>query len=259
MTYDPLGSVEKFKRACEHYEAIKRVVDEWNKVTTYEVFSERDPDKSELVHCQRYVAKIGGPEFPNISALLGDCLNNFRAVLDHMIWFASVIHSGDPPPKPKNISFPAYEDRAKYKAQGLHAVSPKVAAIVELYQPYRAGVDARRHPLWALCELNNVDKHREVHAVNHVAMAPAVSVASSSDGVWIEAAETTGVLKDGAILARLFTPLSSQPTDVEVNLNITHGPAIMETETTPFLHLGMALKGILDTVQDAAKNITAAL
>jgi hypothetical protein len=134
-----------------------------------------------------------------------------------------------------------------------------VAAVVELLQPYRAGRDAREHPLWALCELNNYDKHRQLHAVNHVAMAPVVSLASSSAGAWMEVADSTGVLEDGALLARLFAPLSARPTDLEVNLNVTHGPAIMETETTSYLHLGSTMTAIKLAVQDAAKSIVAVL
>jgi hypothetical protein len=259
MVYDPMGSTVKYARACEHLEAIRGIVETWSKSTTYETISEPDPDGSGLVHCWRYVAKIGGPEFPDISALLGDCLNNFRAVLDHTIWFASVLHSGDPPPKPKQVSFPAVDDSARYKAQGLHAVSPRVAAVVELLQPYHAGNDAREHPLWALCELNNYDKHRQLHAVNHVTLAPVVSLASSNAESWMEVADSTGILEDGALLARLFTPRSTRPTDVEVNLNVTHGPAIMETETTPYLHLGTTLSAMRAAVQGAAKSIVAVL
>lgn len=258
MAYDPMGSTVKFKRACEHLEAIRNIVEAWSKVTTYETVPEPDPDSTGLVHCQRYVAKIGGPPLPDVSALLGDCLHNFRGVLDHMIWFASVLNSGDPPPKPKGISFPVWDNATTYKARGLDAVSPQVRAVVETLQPYHAGKYARSHPLWALSELNNVDKHRQVHAVNHVALAPVISVTSTGAGAWFEAMEA-GPVEDGTVVARVFTPVSFAATDVEVNLNLTRGVAIAETETTPYLHLGMTLGQILDAVQDAAKKITAAL
>jgi hypothetical protein len=94
MVYDPMGSTVKYARACEHLEAIRGIVETWSKSTTYETISEPDPDGSGLVHCWRYVAKIGGPEFPDISALLGDCLNNFRAVLDHTIPGIDIIDIG---------------------------------------------------------------------------------------------------------------------------------------------------------------------
>src|ERR1019366_175194 len=101
----------KFLRGCEHLEAIRGIVEAWNDVTTYETISEPDPDRSGMVDCVRYVAKIGGPPFPEISTLLGDCLHNFRGALDHLIWFALVCQSGEPPPGPKRIAFPAWDDR----------------------------------------------------------------------------------------------------------------------------------------------------
>ena len=255
MTYDPMGSTVKFTRACEHLEAIKTIVETWSKETTYKTIAEPDPERSGLVNCERYLARITGPEFPDISALLGDCLHNFRSVLDHMIWFASVVNKGEPPPGPKRISFPAWDCRDTYKAKGLHAVAPEVKAYVETLQPYHAGDDARSHPLWVVSELDNVDKHRQLHIVQHVALKPEVSFTSTSDGPWVETMEA-GPVEDGTILARLFTPVSFAGNDVEVNLNITHGVVIAETETTQALHLGQTLEAIRSAVQNAAKGIT---
>ena len=258
MAYDPMGATMKFTRACEHLGTIEEIVRTWSEVTTYETISEPDPERSGVVDCVRYVAKIGGPPLPELSALLGDCLHNFRGVLDHMIWFASVIESGDPPPGPKRIAFPAWDDVTTYKARGLHAVSPNIRALIETLQPYHAGKDARTHPLWILCELNNIDKHRELHAVQHIALAPIMSVASSISGPWFEVM-ADGTVEDGTVLARLFTPLAFRPFDVTVNLQVTHGISIMKTESTPSLHLGQTLVAIRDVVHDAAKRITAAL
>jgi hypothetical protein len=94
----------KFQRACEHLESIHTIVESWSKVTTYKTVSEPDPDGSGLVNTERYVAKIGGPPLPNLSALVGDCLNNFRGTLDHMIWFASILHTNEDPPPIPDIS-----------------------------------------------------------------------------------------------------------------------------------------------------------
>ena len=258
MTDGPMGSNAKFLRGCEHLEAIRGIVEAWNDVTTYETISEPDPDRAGMVDCVRYVAKIWGPPFPEISTLLGDCLHNFRGALDHLIWFASACQSGEPPPGPKRIAFPAWDDRDTYKAKGLHAVSPKVRAVVEMLQPYHAGNDARSHPLWVLNELNNVDKHRELHTVQHVALAPIVNVASSITGPWIEAMKD-GPVEDGAVITRLFTPLAFRPFDVTVDLRVSHGIAIMKTESTPTLHLGQTLVAIREAVTVACRSIMAAI
>jgi hypothetical protein len=258
MTIDPMDSTVKFTRACEHLKVIRGIVEAWGNETTYETIMEPDPERSGIVHCVRYVAKIGGPPIPEIPALLGDCLHNFRGALDHLIWLASVLNSGGPPPSPKGIGFPAWDDSATYKAKGLHAVSPKVRAVVETLQPYHAGDNARSHPLWVLCELNNVDKHRELHVVGHVFITPLISVTSNISGQWIETYED-GPVENGTVLARVFTPHSLQPTDVDVNIKVAHGIAIMNTESTPQLHLGSTLDAIRNTVYEAAHLISRAL
>ena len=258
MTYDPIGSTAKFTRAYEHFKAIQTIVETWSKITTYETVSEPDPERSGLVHCERYVARIAGPELPDVSALLGDCLHNFRCVLDHMIWFASVVNSGSPPPGPKRISFPVSDRRESYKDKGLHAVPPEIKEYVETLQPYHAGKDARSHPLWVVSELDNVDKHRQLHVIRHVALKPEVRFTSTSEGPWVETMEA-GPVEDGTVLARLFTPFSFARNEVEMNLNITHGIVIEETETTPALHLGQTMEAVMLAVRDAAQGITTIL
>lgn len=247
----------KFARAREHLDEIQRLVLEWGKETTYETVSEPDPDSSGLVNCHRYVARIGGPPLPDLSALLGDCLNNFRCVLDHMVWLLSVLHLNDPAdtlPNPDHISFPIYADSTKYRAQGLHAVGDDVRAEVERLQTYHAGSNAKGHPLWVLRELNNIDKHRTVHIVGHYARSADINVATSGPGSWVER-RGDGPVEDGTVLARVFTEPSLAAFEVEVNINVMRGVAIEETPTTPLLHLGQTLDGIGRAVHDAAQRL----
>lgn len=154
MAYDPVGSTAKFTRAYEHFKAIQTIVETWSKITTYETISEPDPERSGLVHCKRYVARITGPELPDVVALLGDCLHSFRCVLDFMIWFASVVNSGSPPLGLKQICFPVRDCRETYNAKGVHAVAPEIKEYVETLQPHHAGKDARSHPLLVVSELD---------------------------------------------------------------------------------------------------------
>ena len=37
---------------------------------------------------------------------------------------------------------------------------PDVVMIIRELQPYKRGADYRKHPLWQLNELGNIDKHR---------------------------------------------------------------------------------------------------
>jgi hypothetical protein len=258
MPYDPMGSTVKFSRACKHLNAIVRAVRKWSAKTTYETISEPDPEASGLVHCQRYVAKISGPPVPELAAVLGDCLHNFRGVLDHMVWFASMAYTNNRPINPRYISFPIWDDGDTYEARGLDNVAPEVRAFIQTLQPYHAGDNARSQPLWALHALNNIDKHRELHTVHHVAVLSEVTVSALPFGAWIESGDTSHV-ENGTVIARVFTPPSIVQSNVAVNLQVAHGIAIEETETTPYLRLLDTLYDIRDAVRGAAGGIVTAM
>ena len=244
----------KFARAQLHLAEIRGIIETWQKQTTHTTISEPDPDASGMVHCERYVARITGPLLPGLSVLLGDCVHNFKSVLDHVIWRASVVHSDGTPTNPRRVGFPHWDTRDTYSAKGLHAVSDEVKAIVEALQPYHAGQNARSHPLWVVCELDNIDKHRAVHAVNHWAKLPEMTIQSSVTDSWCEIMEP-GPIEDGTVIARVHSPRALTRNEVTVNLIYQHGVVIEETETTPMLHLGQTLDAIGKAVHDAARDI----
>jgi hypothetical protein len=68
-----------------------------------------------------------------------------------------------------------------------------------------------------------------------------------------------GPIRDGDVIARLFTPFSILGNDVVVNIALEHGVAILATETTPLLHLGKTLLSIRNTVANTAKTIVSCL
>jgi len=250
-----LGDAEsKFARAQTHLDVIREIVLDWQNKTTHKTISELDPDVSGLVHCQRYVARITGPPLPDLSDILGDCIHNFRSTLDHVIWRASVIHCDGTPPAPHRVGFPHWDVADTYSAKGLHAVSDDVKAVVERLQPYHAGQDARSQPLWVVCELDNIDKHRAIHPVVHWARTPDMKVESSIPGSWSEIMEP-GPVEDGTVIARLFSPVSMTRNEVTVRLSYQHGVVIEETDTTPVLHLGNTLQNIGRAVHDAVRDI----
>ena len=55
----------------------------------------------------------------------------------------------------------------------LKGIPPTAQAVIQGLQPYQQGNDFESHPLWALQELSNVDKHRTllVGTLNNVATA----------------------------------------------------------------------------------------
>jgi hypothetical protein len=113
--YDATSHVDTFARRCKYLDEIRTLVEEWNVLTTYEVVAEPDPEKSTFSNCMGYVAHMGGPPFPELSLLLGDCLHNFRDTLDHLVWPVSVIKcDANTPPNPRRIGFPAWHDKDTY-------------------------------------------------------------------------------------------------------------------------------------------------
>jgi hypothetical protein len=192
---------------------------------------------------------------PDLSAKLGDCLHNFRCVLDHLVWELSVAESGDPPPQRRRIGFPVFDDSAAYSGQGLHAVSDPARAVIEGLQPYHAGANARHHPLWVLCELSNIDKHRAIHPVSHYTRQADIQVNTVIPGARIER-RPDGPVENGTVLARLFLPRPIfYAAEVNVDIRVPRGVAIAETATTPLLHLGHTLEGIQKAVKDVAERL----
>src|SRR5437667_11229671 len=54
----------------------------------------------------------------------------------------------------------------KGQTNRIRGIDPKAQAIIEGLQPYQTGAAWRRHPLWLLTELSNLDKHRLLHVTS---------------------------------------------------------------------------------------------
>jgi hypothetical protein len=228
----------------------------WGNPNPHRFVTEVDPDSNAGFQRYRHVVRIERPlPSGDLSVILGDCVHNYRCVLDHLIWDLSVRHSRGQPVRPTSIGFPISGDATKYTRQGLHAVAPAVAAEVERLQPYHSGQNTRSHPLWMLRELSNIDKHRSIHIVNHHARTVHVSVTPQIRGTQIDIAGP-GPLYDGAVIARISIPRPLwHGKDVAVRARTEHSIAIAETVRTPLAHLGMTVAGINDAVEDTAHRL----
>jgi hypothetical protein len=247
----------KLGRAAEHLDSIRQLTNEWEKAELYETVQEPDDESDDEFEWIRFVARVGGPPLPadEMATRLGDCLQNYRSVLDHLIWELSVLASGSPPPQPRRISFPAYDDAAKFSRQGLHAVANDAADEVERMQPYHDGAKAHENPLWLLCELSNIDKHRTIHVVNHYSPGIAVDLTPEVAGSVVEQREP-GPVEDGAVLARVCWPRPElERVEIETRVRVTRGVAILETPETPLVHLGTTIDAIRSAVEDAADRL----
>jgi hypothetical protein len=98
------------------------------------------------------------------SLVIGDCVQNFRAALDHMVW---QLASQEARTKHRTrLEFPIYSDQSLFNTEAPRTmVGVPVAGqrIVEQHQPFQLRARWQEHPLALLQELSNMDKHRRVH------------------------------------------------------------------------------------------------
>lgn len=104
---------------------------------------------------------------PDWSLLVGDCVHNLRAALDHLAWQLILLDGKTPT---KDTQFIIREVPFNKGGQPIEPefnpriTDPKIRARIEDVQPYR-GVngelsDPRVNPLWVINRLDNIDKHR---------------------------------------------------------------------------------------------------
>lgn len=237
------GVLAKLARAQEHLDALDVEIASFMEREPYGISYERNPDGSD--HSFRGQVREQPPL--SIGILVGDCLQNMRAALDHLAWQLAIA-SGKAEPS-RQTAFPICDTRESFRSK---VTKPKVKdltaecrAVVEKLQPFQIGGEARDHWLWHLNELSRVDRHRVPHVVGAVAQ-PTMSthpVDKSADpepyrlgklgqSVTMTLRDSFATVKDGAeIMGWAFDPprpdveMHVEP-DFFVTLDDGVGPAV---------------------------------
>jgi hypothetical protein len=154
-----VGARLKIARAYDHLKSLNGFVDDALAAQRNGVLGQIEVGTGDMV----YRAEMRWQPPKEWGLILGDCVHNLRSALDHMGWDL-VILNGERPDS--GTEFPIYRDRATYglkneAARKLRGVSPEAAQVVEEAQPYHAS-NPERSPMWALRELDIVDKHRSI-------------------------------------------------------------------------------------------------
>ena len=97
----------------------------------------------------------------------GDCVHNLRSALDNLAFALSRLVQ-DPPPRPRNISFPIYAEQRAFVERGkprLAQMPAQAADLIERLQPFQRDGSAEQgtpeqDALVLLQGLNNADKHQ---------------------------------------------------------------------------------------------------
>lgn len=117
-----------------------------------------------------------------VPTIVGDCLNNLRSSLDHLIW--QIVASNDIAQPSKENMFPICMSEGAFSGQirgnRLRGVPQDAIDQIERLQPY---VGQHNSLLALLSKLCNMDKHQDLHYC--VSIASDVSFVASRNGVQI--------------------------------------------------------------------------
>lgn len=169
-----MGHQKKLARAQKHLEALKSLSCAF-KSNSVRLLREMDEDAGELV------VLLEVDEFSDEwSFLLGECLYNMRASLDHLVWAIGRKTQGRAPAS-NLIAFPvcdhseAWEKTGKRRVADLPEGAQNLILGMQPYQGFQPTASPqsadrqkerrwhlRRSLLWVVNHLNNVDKHRHI-------------------------------------------------------------------------------------------------
>ncbi len=157
----------KLARAEHHLETLDRQITSFFGREPYSISYERKPDAGQHVY------RVHVSETPPLAfgIIIGDCLQNMRSALDHLVWQLA-LRSGKRTTPSRLTAFPVCDTREAFRSKG---TKNKVADLtaedrtgIERLQPFQIGGAARDHWLWHLNELSRIDRHRILHVVGGV-------------------------------------------------------------------------------------------
>lgn len=171
MALDLTGVNAKINRAYEHLQTLHEEIEIWAHTDPYGMRQKVSDDGREhsltlLVH--RY------PDSPAFGLLVGDCAQNMRSVLDHLVFAVAsdVLSEQELADAEEGLAFPICTTQGAWEsaiARGrLRGIEGEVLAAIQKRQPYdtpNRGEQAGGPLLSALHWLNNRDKHRVLHAL----------------------------------------------------------------------------------------------
>jgi hypothetical protein len=115
---------------------------------------------------ERYVLRFTLLEVPGqISLIAGDAICNMRSSLDQLVWSLARLKG-----IPERTAFPILDgpvltkDKLRSFNNSLKDVPQGAICEIAALQPHHRGADYKKHPLWRLNEICNLDKHRRIPA-----------------------------------------------------------------------------------------------
>ena len=200
----------------------------------------------------------------NFPAVIGDAVHNLRSALDHLVWSLVLVNGETPDERtqfPINYSLDSLE---KAIPRTLKGVSDKAISAIKQLQPYKGGYGKPGNEiLWALFDLDRIDKHRSIVLVGTVhtqtQLRFCVGNPLQKNFQWIGppiiAANQTlsGPVKDGQTIAEI-TQSGLLPPEVNLHGSVTfsirfgEGSAVAGEPIAEVLPvIGQHVQSIIDT------------
>jgi len=103
-----------------------------------------------------------------LGVLAGEAAYHLRGALDHLVYQLALLNKA----RPSGTQFPLAIDERAYRAPGrksprnsmLNGVREEHRAIIDEFQPYHDGPNAKVNPLYVVGQFANADKHRSIQA-----------------------------------------------------------------------------------------------
>lgn len=158
----PKGTRLKLSRARRHIEELVDAIDAYHAKGPYEVSLEPGDGKREYV-LRSYFAHEPPEDLP---AIIGDCLQNMRMSLEHVVWALTRQERGR---DPGHTAFPIRGTREEFERRSKRDIKhlpERARLVIGSLQPYIThGSDPESSPLSQLNEYANIDRHRQLSVI----------------------------------------------------------------------------------------------
>lgn len=146
----------KVERADEHIGQLPDIINRFFERNPYAVRKEKDPDTGGI----SWFAIVKEDPPPQLSLVIGDAVHNLRSALDHL---ADVLIRANGETPHSRVAYPICDTAEKFEATlaQIQGAGEDAVDLVRETKAYPGGNDS----LWALRELDNIDKHRLLIAI----------------------------------------------------------------------------------------------
>jgi len=189
----------KYSRAVTHFDLLVSDLENYQAGFTSHVINRNQGDEVVVI-----LQSVGNPLPDAITSVVGDCIQNFRSSLDHIVW--RLASDGERQHHPTRPAFPIEINPEDFHAKGRHRIQSLREAskrMIEEQQPYATNpAQPDEEPIAFLELLSNIDKHRRIHFANPTFQFMSVLVGSNVVPVSYRA-QPGERIRPGLVLARV--------------------------------------------------------